>query len=150
MSKVTKAIIPAAGLGTRFLPATKSVPKEMLTIVDAPIIFYVVEEALNAGASRHQVRADGLDCRNGIVIFKGLQQQIMLVMPLVITSVKSLVLIERSQDGAHGGPHVLDHRQQGRQPAVAVDSKVKFSVVAKLLLGVVTGLGLCKPLIDAR
>ena len=49
MSKVKKAIIPAAGLGTRFLPATKTVPKEMLTIVDAPIIFYVVEEALNAG-----------------------------------------------------------------------------------------------------
>lgn len=49
MTKVKKAIIPAAGLGTRFLPATKTVPKEMLTIVDAPIIFYVVEEALNAG-----------------------------------------------------------------------------------------------------
>lgn len=47
--KVKKAIIPAAGLGTRFLPATKTVPKEMLTIVDAPIIFYVVEEAINAG-----------------------------------------------------------------------------------------------------
>jgi len=49
MSTVKKAIIPAAGLGTRFLPATKTVPKEMLTIVDAPIIFYVVEEAINAG-----------------------------------------------------------------------------------------------------
>ncbi len=49
MARVTKAIIPAAGLGTRFLPATKSVPKEMLTIVDAPIIFYVVEEAVKAG-----------------------------------------------------------------------------------------------------
>lgn len=49
MSKVKKAIIPAAGLGTRFLPATKTVPKEMLTIVDAPIIFYVVEEAVQAG-----------------------------------------------------------------------------------------------------
>lgn len=47
--KVRKAIIPAAGLGTRFLPATKSVPKEMLTVVDAPIIFYVVEEAIQAG-----------------------------------------------------------------------------------------------------
>lgn len=46
---VKKAIIPAAGLGTRFLPATKTVPKEMLTIVDAPIIFYVVEEAVRAG-----------------------------------------------------------------------------------------------------
>lgn len=49
MKKVKKALIPAAGLGTRFLPATKSVPKEMLTIVDAPIIFYVVEEAVKAG-----------------------------------------------------------------------------------------------------
>lgn len=49
MSKIKKAIIPAAGLGTRFLPATKTVPKEMLTIVDAPIILYVVEEAVQAG-----------------------------------------------------------------------------------------------------
>ena len=48
-SKVTKALIPAAGLGTRFLPATKSIPKEMLTIVDSPAIFYVVEEDLLAG-----------------------------------------------------------------------------------------------------
>lgn len=49
MTRVKKAIIPAAGLGTRFLPATKTVPKEMLTIVDAPIILYVVEEAVKAG-----------------------------------------------------------------------------------------------------
>jgi UTP--glucose-1-phosphate uridylyltransferase len=49
MPQIKKAIIPAAGLGTRFLPATKTVPKEMLTIVDAPIIFYVVEEAVKAG-----------------------------------------------------------------------------------------------------
>lgn len=49
MKKIRKAIIPAAGLGTRFLPATKTVPKEMLTIVDAPIIFYVVEEAVKSG-----------------------------------------------------------------------------------------------------
>ncbi|MEX0665823.1 MAG: UTP--glucose-1-phosphate uridylyltransferase GalU [Acidimicrobiia bacterium] len=46
---VTKAVIPAAGLGTRFLPATKSQPKEMLPIVDKPSIQYVVEEAVDAG-----------------------------------------------------------------------------------------------------
>ncbi len=46
---VTKAVIPAAGLGTRFLPATKSQPKEMLPIVDKPSIQYVVEEAVQAG-----------------------------------------------------------------------------------------------------
>ncbi len=49
MNRVRKAILPAAGLGTRFLPATKTVPKEMLTVVDAPIIYYVVEEAAKAG-----------------------------------------------------------------------------------------------------
>src|SRR5437763_12416523 len=46
---VTKAVIPAAGLGTRFLPATKAVPKEMLPVVDKPTIQYVVEEAVAAG-----------------------------------------------------------------------------------------------------
>ncbi len=48
-SKVRKAVIPAAGLGTRFLPATKSQPKEMLTVVDRPAIQWVVEEAVAAG-----------------------------------------------------------------------------------------------------
>ena len=48
-SGVTKAVIPAAGLGTRFLPATKAMPKEMLPIVDKPAIQYVVEEAASAG-----------------------------------------------------------------------------------------------------
>lgn len=47
--KVRKAVFPAAGLGTRFLPATKSIPKEMLALVDKPIIQYGVEEALAAG-----------------------------------------------------------------------------------------------------
>lgn len=46
-----KAIIPAAGLGTRFLPVTKSQPKEMLPVVDKPVIQYVVEEAVSAGAT---------------------------------------------------------------------------------------------------
>ncbi|WP_128895725.1 UTP--glucose-1-phosphate uridylyltransferase GalU [Longirhabdus pacifica] len=49
MKKVTKAIIPAAGLGTRFLPATKAQPKEMLPIVDKPTIQYIVEEAVESG-----------------------------------------------------------------------------------------------------
>ncbi|RXZ83387.1 UTP--glucose-1-phosphate uridylyltransferase [Paenibacillaceae bacterium] len=49
MQKVKKAIIPAAGLGTRFLPATKAMPKEMLPIVDKPTIQYIVEEAVESG-----------------------------------------------------------------------------------------------------
>ena len=46
---VTKTVIPAAGLGTRFLPATKATPKEMLPVVDKPAIQYVVEESVRAG-----------------------------------------------------------------------------------------------------
>ena len=49
MKKVRKAIIPVAGMGTRFLPATKAVPKEMLPIVDKPTIQYIVEEAIDSG-----------------------------------------------------------------------------------------------------
>lgn len=48
---ITRAVIPAAGLGTRFLPATKAIPKEMLPVVDKPAIQYVVEEAYSAGFS---------------------------------------------------------------------------------------------------
>lgn len=49
MKKITKAVIPAAGFGTRFLPQTKAMPKEMLPIVDKPVIQYVVEEAVASG-----------------------------------------------------------------------------------------------------
>jgi UTP--glucose-1-phosphate uridylyltransferase len=49
MSRVRKAVIPAAGLGTRFLPASKAIPKEMLPVVDRPAIQYVIEEAVRAG-----------------------------------------------------------------------------------------------------
>src|ERR1041384_7109786 len=49
MKRIRKAVFPVAGLGTRFLPATKAVPKEMLTVVDRPVIQHVVDEARAAG-----------------------------------------------------------------------------------------------------
>jgi len=49
MRRVTKAVIPAAGMGTRFLPATIAQPKEMLPIVDKPVIQFVIEEAVASG-----------------------------------------------------------------------------------------------------
>src|SRR6185437_4205021 len=52
MLSIRKAVFPVAGLGTRFLPATKASPKEMLPVVDKPLIQYAVEEALEAGVSR--------------------------------------------------------------------------------------------------
>ena len=52
MTTIRKCLFPAAGYGTRFLPATKSMPKEMLPVVDKPLIQYAVEEAINAGATK--------------------------------------------------------------------------------------------------
>ena len=49
---IRTAVFPVAGLGTRFLPATKAIPKEMLPIVDKPLIQYAVEEAISAGATQ--------------------------------------------------------------------------------------------------
>ena len=64
MSKVKKAIIPAAGLGTRFLPATKAMPKEMLPIVDKPTIQYIVEEAI----SNYQLKGKCYQCLQNITL----------------------------------------------------------------------------------
>src|SRR4030066_963474 len=52
MTAITKAVFPVAGLGTRFLPATKASPKEMLPVVDKPLIQYAVEEAVAAGITQ--------------------------------------------------------------------------------------------------
>lgn len=51
MKPIRKAVFPVAGLGTRFLPATKAMPKEMLPVVDKPLIQYAVEEAIAAGVT---------------------------------------------------------------------------------------------------
>ncbi len=49
IKRIRKAVFPVAGLGTRFLPATKTIPKEMLPIIDKPLIQYAVDEAIQAG-----------------------------------------------------------------------------------------------------
>ena len=60
---VTKAVFPVAGLGTRFLPATKAQPKEMLPVVDKPLIQYAIEEAYSAGI-RHMIFVTGRNKRS--------------------------------------------------------------------------------------
>ena len=65
--KVRKAVFPAAGLGTRFLPATKAQPKEMLPLVDKPLIQYGVEEAIHSGMQNIIIvtgRGKGFDRRS--------------------------------------------------------------------------------------
>src|SRR5450756_1585637 len=62
VTKINKAVFPVAGLGTRFLPATKAQPKEMLPVVDKPLIQYAVEEAYAAGI-RHMIFVTGRNKR---------------------------------------------------------------------------------------
>ena len=68
-NRVTKAVIPAAGLGTRFLPATKATPKEMLPVVDRPAIQYVVEEAVDAGLDDVLISSLIIDSLVCVVLF---------------------------------------------------------------------------------
>ena len=63
-TNLNKAVFPVAGLGTRFLPATKAQPKEMLPVVDKPLIQYAVEEAYSAGI-RHMIFVTGRSKRAG-------------------------------------------------------------------------------------
>lgn len=94
MRKVRKAVFPVAGLGTRFLPATKAIPKEMLTVVDRPVIQYVVDEARQAGIE-HLIFVTG---RNKGVIEDYFDIQVELVHTLSERGKQSeLDLLERLQ-----------------------------------------------------
>ena len=76
MTSVTKAVFPVAGLGTRFLPATKALPKELLPIIDKPIIQYAVEEAIAAGICGKALAAHQTVCNAARdCFFKQMAQQ---------------------------------------------------------------------------
>src|SRR6202012_1772747 len=94
---IRKAVLPVAGLGTRFLPATKSVPKEMLTVVDRPLIQHVVDEAREAGIE-HFIFVTG---RNKGVIEDHFDRQFELEVTLKKREKKSeLALLEHDLPGA--------------------------------------------------
>src|ERR1035438_2211551 len=78
MTRIRKAIFPVAGLGTRFLPATKAMPKEMLPVVDRPLIQHVVDEARQAGIE-HFIFVTG---RNKSVIEDHFDRQVELELTL--------------------------------------------------------------------
>lgn len=97
MQKIRKAVFPVAGLGTRFLPATKAMPKEMLTVVDRPVIQYVVDEAKAAGIE-HFIFVTG---RNKAVIEDHFDRQIELEATLAERGKKSeLNALESDLPGA--------------------------------------------------
>ncbi|MGB6118055.1 MAG: UTP--glucose-1-phosphate uridylyltransferase GalU [Mesorhizobium sp.] len=97
MKKIRRAVFPVAGLGTRFLPATKAIPKEMLTVVDRPVIQYVVDEAREAGIE-HFIFVTG---RNKAVIEDHFDMQYELYDTLAQRGKDNeLARLERMQPGA--------------------------------------------------
>ncbi|HWN54430.1 MAG TPA: UTP--glucose-1-phosphate uridylyltransferase, partial [Methylomirabilota bacterium] len=97
MTRVRKAVFPAAGLGTRFLPATKAMPKEMLPVADRPLIQYVVDEARQAGIE-HFIFVTG---RNKSVIEDHFDRQFELELALTERKRKAdLELLSRDLPGA--------------------------------------------------
>lgn len=105
MKKIRKAIIPAAGLGTRFLPATKAMPKEMLPIVDKPTIQYIVEEAIASGIE-------------DIIIVTGKGKRAIedhfdnaLELELSLTKKGNLEMLEKVQDSANVEIHYIRQKE---------------------------------------
>lgn len=115
MSKIRKAVFPVAGLGTRFLPATKAMPKEMLTVVDRPLIQHVVDEARAAGIE-HFIFVTG---RNKGVIEDHFDRQVELEQTLRERGKKTeLELLERDLPGAGAASFIRQQSPLGLGHAV--------------------------------
>ena len=113
-TNVNKAVFPVAGLGTRFLPATKAQPKEMLPVVDKPLIQYAVEEAYAAGI-RHMIFVTG---RNKRAIEDHFDTAYELETELEAAGKHELLALVRSSAGGHGLLYVRQPRSLGLGHAV--------------------------------
>ena len=120
MTRIRKAIFPVAGLGTRFLPATKAMPKEMLPVVDRPLIQHVVDEAYEAGIE-HLIFVTG---RNKGVIEDHFDRQFELELTLTERGKKAelALLSEALPEAGHGQLH---------PPAIAARPRPRHLVRAR-------------------
>lgn len=129
MTKITKAVFPVAGLGTRFLPATKAIPKEMLPIIDKPLIEYAVEEAVLAGITEiifitsHTKRAieDHFDQNFELeakLVESGKQDYLEKINPQIFKNIKFTYVRQKSQKGL--GDAILHARHLIQDEAFAV------------------------------
>ena len=126
MQKVRKAVFPVAGFGTRFLPATKAMPKELLPIVDKPLIQYAVEEAISSGidtlifVTGRNKRAieDHFDASNELETLlraKGKDAQADMVRNIIPEGVKCIFVRQAEQLGL-GHAVLCAHRAVGKEP----------------------------------
>ncbi|MBO8178851.1 MAG: NTP transferase domain-containing protein, partial [Bacillus sp. (in: Bacteria)] len=113
--KVRKAIIPAAGLGTRFLPATKAQPKEMLPIVDKPTIQYIIEEAVASGIEEILI----ITGRNKKAIEDHFDKSIELEMELERKNKKELLSLVKSISGMVNIHYIRQKEPKGLGHAIS-------------------------------
>ena len=130
MNKIRKAIFPVAGLGTRFLPATKSIPKEMLTILDRPIIEWAVIEAHKAGIEE-MIFVISSNKKN---ILKHFQRSEILESTLNVKKKKDMIPLISSQSKLGKVSYVLQNEPKGLGHAVWLARKF-LSMFLLVLMG---------------
>jgi len=138
MKNIKKAVLPVAGFGTRFLPATKAIPKEMLPIIDKPLVQYAVEEALNIGIeeiifitspSKYSIKKhfDKSQILEELLISSGKQEYVKKLNPDIFKSIKFHYVIQEEQNGLGHAISLAKHLIEDEPFAILLPDDLFFS-----------------------
>ena len=138
MKNIKKAVLPVAGFGTRFLPATKAIPKEMLPIIDKPLVQYAVEEALNIGIeeiifitspTKYSIKKhfDKSQILEELLISSGKQEYVKKLNPDIFKSIKFHYVIQEEQNGLGHAISLAKHLIEDEPFAILLPDDLFFS-----------------------
>lgn len=138
MKNIKKAVLPVAGFGTRFLPATKAIPKEMLPIIDKPLVQYAVEEALNIGIeeiifitspTKYSIKKhfDKSQILEELLISSGKQEYVKKLNPDIFNSIKFHYVIQEEQNGLGHAISLAKHLIEDEPFAILLPDDLFFS-----------------------
>lgn len=138
MKNIKKAVLPVAGFGTRFLPATKAIPKEMLPIIDKPLVQYAVEEALNSGIeeiifitspTKYSIKKhfDKSQILEELLISSGKQEYVKKLNPDIFKSIKFHYVIQEEQNGLGHAISLAKHLIEDEPFAILLPDDLFFS-----------------------
>ena len=138
MKNIKKAVLPVAGFGTRFLPATKAIPKEMLPIIDKPLVQYAVEEAINIGIeeiifitspTKYSIKKhfDKSQILEELLISSGKQEYVKKLNPDIFKSIKFHYVIQEEQNGLGHAISLAKHLIEDEPFAILLPDDLFFS-----------------------
>jgi len=138
MKNIKKAVLPVAGFGTRFLPATKAIPKEMLPIIDKPLVQYAVEEAFNIGIeeiifitspAKYSIKKhfDKSQILEELLISSGKQEYVKKLNPDIFKSIKFHYVIQEEQNGLGHAISLAKHLIEDEPFAILLPDDLFFS-----------------------